>query len=315
MGMRRLAFHSVIERRVARAFAVALVVPVSSSLAQVLVSLDMDVARAGRQHARTVLPGDGSFVGSVTIADPTRSSVFFSIGYLGGLDRGIAFGHVLDNQNVGVISHLTPIAGTPANPANTAYVFPAFPGANAFSGPEIQYVEWGPGQPAVIEADPPPIFDVVIHYAAARPCDTFAFHLADFVTIWRGGPGGGPPAGAFSTGASVTLDTGGDAVPDGTRTVAGVDADAPVPVPPAAFTVDYVDGPAGGGPATLRITWPGDLDGDRDVDLNDLATLLANFGRSDGVAYEDGDISGDGSVSLGDLAALLAAFGMRCENG
>ncbi len=56
----------------------------------------------------------------------------------------------------------------------------------------------------------------------------------------------------------------------------------------------------------------GDLDYDRDVDLADLAQLLANYGTTSGATYEDGDIDGDGDVDLADLAALLANYGRTC---
>jgi hypothetical protein len=56
----------------------------------------------------------------------------------------------------------------------------------------------------------------------------------------------------------------------------------------------------------------GDLDGDCDVDLADLAILLANYGTS-GADPEDGDIDDDGDVDLADLAALLAHYGEVCE--
>jgi len=55
---------------------------------------------------------------------------------------------------------------------------------------------------------------------------------------------------------------------------------------------------------------PGDVDGDNDVDLQDLATLLANFGSSGGTF--PGDLDNDGDVDLQDLATLLAAFGQPC---
>ncbi len=57
----------------------------------------------------------------------------------------------------------------------------------------------------------------------------------------------------------------------------------------------------------------GDLDGDGDVDLTDLAQLLAHYGMTEGAAYEDGDLDGDGDVDLSDLAALLAVYGTSCS--
>jgi len=56
---------------------------------------------------------------------------------------------------------------------------------------------------------------------------------------------------------------------------------------------------------------PGDLDGDRDIDLEDLSVLLANFGTG-GATYEDGDLDGNGTVDLGDLSQILAVYGSTC---
>jgi hypothetical protein len=56
----------------------------------------------------------------------------------------------------------------------------------------------------------------------------------------------------------------------------------------------------------------GDLDWDGDVDLSDLAQLLANYGMTTGATYEDGDLNGDGDVDLTDLAQLLAQYGATC---
>ncbi len=55
----------------------------------------------------------------------------------------------------------------------------------------------------------------------------------------------------------------------------------------------------------------GDLDGDDDIDLSDLAQLLGNYGLT-GATYEDGDLDADGDVDLADLAALLAVYGTTC---
>jgi hypothetical protein len=56
----------------------------------------------------------------------------------------------------------------------------------------------------------------------------------------------------------------------------------------------------------------GDLDGDNDIDLADLAQLLSNYGTTSGAVYEDGDLDGDGDVDLADLAGLLAVYGTSC---
>ncbi len=53
----------------------------------------------------------------------------------------------------------------------------------------------------------------------------------------------------------------------------------------------------------------GDLDGDGDVGLEDLATLLANYGTVGGVGWEDGDLDLDDDVDVSDLAALLSVYG------
>ena len=51
----------------------------------------------------------------------------------------------------------------------------------------------------------------------------------------------------------------------------------------------------------------GDLDGDGDVDLTDVAMLLADFDCASGDC--SGDVDGDGATTLTDLAILLANFG------
>jgi len=57
---------------------------------------------------------------------------------------------------------------------------------------------------------------------------------------------------------------------------------------------------------------PGDLNGDGAVSIEDLATLLSNFGTLQGATYEQGDLDGDGDVDISDLATILSVFGTIC---
>ena len=70
--------------------------------------------------------------------------------------------------------------------------------------------------------------------------------------------------------------------------------------------------PAPDGVDLVQFGCVGDLDADRDIDLADLAQLLANYGTTSGATYADGDLDGDGDVDLSDLAALLAVYGTSC---
>ena len=57
------------------------------------------------------------------------------------------------------------------------------------------------------------------------------------------------------------------------------------------------------------------LDGDGNVGLSLLsllAQLLANYGTTGGATYEDCDLDGDEDVDLSDLATLLANYGAGC---
>lgn len=56
---------------------------------------------------------------------------------------------------------------------------------------------------------------------------------------------------------------------------------------------------------------PGDTNGDRRVDFQDLNTVLSQFGQS-GVGLA-GDVSGDGFVNFVDLNIVLGAFGAICN--
>ena len=61
----------------------------------------------------------------------------------------------------------------------------------------------------------------------------------------------------------------------------------------------------------INLGCPGDVDGDSDVDLTDLAILLSDFDCTGGGCVGDGD--GDGDTDLEDLALLLSGFDNDCN--
>ena len=63
----------------------------------------------------------------------------------------------------------------------------------------------------------------------------------------------------------------------------------------------------------VRVGCDGDLDGDRQIGLADLAIMLSSYGQAGGAAPVDGDLDCDGDVDLADLAQLLVAFGSACN--
>lgn len=84
----------------------------------------------------------------------------------------------------------------------------------------------------------------------------------------------------------------------------------------AGNTIGSLGGPNAGGKdawfARFALRVYGDLDGDCQVGLSDLATLLSHFGTPSGATYADGDLDADGDVDLSDLTQLLANFGTTC---
>ena len=274
----------------------------------VQVVLDLDAERPGFQSNLNVPPTTPVVNGvAVYVLDPAQQSCLWGIGYLGGIDRGIALGHMPNNANRGVVEGFAAHLGTPIVPDNFAVVFGP-PGLDpGFVGPEVQYVEGGADQPAAIPAVPAaPIFTVDITLAGAEAGDVFDFYLLDLVVVWSEGI-----AGVFSTQGQLSLDSGGDAVADGTLTIHGVDPDAPRPVPPATFLVDYIDGPPEGGPATITVLRLGDLDGDGIVGILDFLDLLAAWGPCPPACPPAclADLDGDCSVGILDLLILLGNWG------
>jgi hypothetical protein len=276
------------------------------------VIVDMDALTPGVQSAVIVPAGTTAVQGvAVYIRDPLGTRTLWSIGYLGGFDRGIAFGHMPDEaHNAGSAARMTAYAGTPVNPANTPWTAEAPYFDPGFVGPETHYLEFGAETPAIIPAEPSgPVFTADIFLEGAQMGDRFAFYLVDFVAVWNSGG----EHGAFSTqGPNMTLDTGGDVVPDGTETIYGVDPDMALPVPPASFYVDYIDGPLEGGGAAIEVVAKSaDLNGDGVVNTPDLLALLAAWGPCPDPPECPADLDGDGVVGTADLLILLAHWGQR----
>ena len=238
--------------------AVAAATPAASDI-PVQVIVDMDRETPGFQsdirvpvgHAATVRDSHVVVVRDIAVwvIDPLGNRPLHSIGYLGGIDRAIAFGHNPSNDNQGQVLALEARAHTAVNPANNGFIDPPPSSQEGFAGPEVSYLEFGANAPAPISDNPAgPIFLADVTLSGAQVGDVFGFHLLDVVVVWSGGD-----HGAFSTHGPFSLDTGGDVIPDGTRTIYGVDPDAPVPVPPAAYFVNLIDGGQKPGPATITI--------------------------------------------------------------
>jgi len=62
---------------------------------------------------------------------------------------------------------------------------------------------------------------------------------------------------------------------------------------------------------------PGDTDGDRSVGIDDLLTVLTNFGQFTDGGFGAGDVlppgNPDGVINLQDLLLVLARFGQDCN--
>jgi len=91
----------------------------------------------------------------------------------------------------------------------------------------------------------------------------------------------------------------------------------------AIYTIETADEDIPGGESretlTLTVSFelelsscPADVDGNGEVDLDDLNLVLTNFGITGDATLATGDATGDGSVDLDDLNVILTAFGSTC---
>ena len=289
----------------------AILVTLSSTVraGPVLVVLDLDSSRPGIQSVLDVPAGTTLIPGvAVYLFDPQGSRSLISIGYLGALDRGIALGHIPRAANQGHVVGLIPHAGSPANPGNSGSAFPAMD--RGFAGSEVQYIELGAAGPALLTAAPvSPLFTVDIQISGSSAGDVFEFAVMDFVSVWRGGTGGclSTQPGAYS------LDTGGDVTPDGTQGLFAVDPDVAIPVPPAAYTVDFIDG--GSRPARVRIgTCYPNCDGSTlapALNVGDFTCFINAFAAGDLYANCDGSALPP-QLNVNDFVCFISAYGAGC---
>jgi len=187
---------------------------------------------------------------------------------------------------------------------------------------EVSYV---PGPPVVVQTDPLPGAVALPSLAPSAVAVTFSEDVSctaeDFSIVEEQL---GPVAFSLSYSAdnyTATLDCGA-ALPRGLYTVTvhdsvvsgnGISLDGELDDPADPDALPGGEGVAGGDAVFIfRVRCNGDLDGDGDVELGDLATLLSNYGMSGGAGYADGDIDGDGDVDLADLSALLTNYGSGC---
>ncbi len=274
------------------------------------VVLDMDAAAPGIQPTITVPTGTTVVPGvAVYIYDPAGGHSIRGIGYLGGLDRGIALGHTPSSANSGTLTALTGHVGMPIVPDSIHYVTNLV--EKGFDGPELQYLESNGTLSPIPSAPVAPVFTVDVHLSGTHAGDVFSLYLLDMTCVWR--REGGGSGGAFSTGAAGVLDTGGDCVPDGTLTRWGADPDVPVLVPPAAFLVDFIDGGSAGATIVVGGCYA-NCDGSSAAPLlsaNDFQCFLNKYAAGNAYANCDGS-TGSPVLNANDFQCFLNAFAAGC---
>jgi len=186
-------------------------------------------------------------------------------------------------------------------------------------------VAYEPGPPAVVQTGPVPGDEILPSAAPRQVTLTFSEDVVcsagDFSIVEQSA---GPVAFSFDyspASYTVTLDCGTPlsrgnytvTAADSVHSANGIALDGELPDPADPNSLPSGEGlPGGDAVFVFTVRCPGDLDGDNDVDLSDLAILLSNYGMTAGAEYEDGDLDGDGDVDLADLSALLANYRRPC---
>ena len=129
--------------------------------------------------------------------------------------------------------------------------------------------------------------------------------IADLVYSMVATAGFSAPGGTFADAAgasnehTITMDTSAVGPLNGTLTIVSNAPDEPLRIVTLVGEV-------------ASSTCFGDLDGDEQVGLPDLAIILANYGTTSAATYFDGDLDEDSDVDISDLASLLAIYGTPC---
>jgi hypothetical protein len=161
----------------------------------------------------------------------------------------------------------------------SVWIHPQYPrGGEMFVGGSVRFVEWSAAVPD------PSVSTMTIERSSTGPDGP-----------WHPVAEGLPDNGRYQWLIPATLPSSDNCYLRYTLSTAGGDA---VAVTSAAFTI-------------LGSGIPGDIDGDGDVDLTDLAALLAAYGACAGDPDYNpaADIDASGCVDLDDLATLLSHYG------
>ena len=161
-----------------------------------------------------------------------------------------------------------------------SWIHPVHPrGGETFIAGSVRFVEW-----SAAVADPGPT-SVSIELSRSGPDGP-----------WLPVAAGVPDNGRYQWLLPATLPSSDNCHLRYTLTTSAGDVSATTPTP---FTI-------------VGTTIPGDLDGDGDVDLTDLATLLAAYGTCTGDPdyNPDADLDDSGCIDLSDLSGLLANYGV-----
>ncbi len=274
---------------------------VSSASGQVRVTLDLDVNVPGIQSERAIQPGDSTVpnIGVYIIADTPTPPLIVGIGFIGGIDRGIALGH---QPEAGVVGKITAMKGeviVPVTPGGQGSLFPDF--AHMFDGPAVHYLESATKPGPIPTQLGKPVFMAAVQIENAQPGESFDLFVLDAVAANFG------KGGAFSSSSFNQLNSGGDAAPDGTRTAIGLDPDQPAPIPPAAFKVDYIDGQGGSRLIVVDACYA-DCDSSGTLNIDDFICFQTLFALGD--PYADCDASG--GLNIDDFVCFQTLFAIGC---